>query len=347
VAFEEVDQLDDQDYYHHQFEDEGSGLVELLDHEAVEVFGGVEFFFDQVFVVGDSDFLGTEFVEAGGEHVAQELDGVVGTLGEFVDVEQDGMQFRGGAGSAPARPCPGASFFQEVVDAFQFAGEEFVVVAELEELRVRVLQQLDGGLSAGGRVVDEGSVPSDDSEVGGIVRDAGLENFLALGFGESGGFSADDLGYLVARGSQEIVGGGLSLNLADVEDEVVLLQPVVLVIGLDQGGGGALQLLADYAAGQLFEVGVGGPVGGELDQFLPVAGEGELEDQADYAVVVVLDLSGEALAGVEDQGLESFFDWGALVANVGGSFETGLGGAGSDDLTEGVEADLFADVELD
>ena len=133
-----------------------------------------------------------------------------------------------------------------------------------------------------------------------------------------------------------------------MEDEVVLLQPAVLVVGLDQGGSGALEFLADYAAGQIFEVGVRGPAGGEFDQLLPVAGERELEDQADYAVVVILDLSGEALAGVEDQGLERLLDGRALVADVGwGFFETGLGGAGSDDLAEGVEADLFADVELD
>jgi len=125
------------------------------------------------------------------------------------------------------------------------------------------------------------------------------------------------------------------------------LQPAVLAVTLDQGGSGALEFLADYAAGQIFEVGVRGPAGGEFDQFLPVAGEREFEDQADDAVIVILDLSGEALAGVEDQGLERLLDGRPLVANVGwGFFETGLGSAGSDDVAEGVEADLFADVEL-
>ena len=45
-AFEEVDQLDDQDDDDHQFEDEGARLVELLHHEAVEIFGGLQFLFD-------------------------------------------------------------------------------------------------------------------------------------------------------------------------------------------------------------------------------------------------------------------------------------------------------------
>ena len=113
-------------------------------------------------------------------------------------------------------------------------------------------------------------------------------------------------------------------------------------------GSGALELLPDDARGQLLEVGVGGPAAGEFDERVPVAGEGQLEDEADDAVVVVLDLSGEALAAFEDQRLEGLLDRRALVADVGGSLlEAGLGGAGWEDLAELVEADLFADVELD
>ena len=44
----------------------------------------------------------------------------------------------------------GAPGFEEVVDVFQFGGQQFVVVAELEQLRVGVLQKLDRGLGAGG-----------------------------------------------------------------------------------------------------------------------------------------------------------------------------------------------------
>jgi hypothetical protein len=46
AAFEEVDELDDQDYHHHQLKYEGSRLIELLDHEPVEVLGGVDFLLD-------------------------------------------------------------------------------------------------------------------------------------------------------------------------------------------------------------------------------------------------------------------------------------------------------------
>src|ERR1700685_3728573 len=82
---------------------------------------------------------------------------------------------------------------------------------------------------------------------------------------------------------------------------------------------------------------------------LPVAGEWEFEDQADDAVIVVLYLTFEALAAFEDERFEAFFDGGALEANVFGSlvFEAGFGGAGSEELAEFVELDLFADVELD
>src|SRR5580658_2754632 len=55
-AAEEVDELDDQDDDHHQFQYEGTALVEFVDHEAVELFGGLQLLLDQVFVVGHSDF---------------------------------------------------------------------------------------------------------------------------------------------------------------------------------------------------------------------------------------------------------------------------------------------------
>src|SRR5579863_37146 len=207
LAAEEVDQLDDQDHDHHQFEDEGAALVELLHHEAVKIFGGLQLFLDQVFVVGHTDFLRRQFIEAGGKHVAEELDGVVGALGEFADVEQHGMQLSGGAGGAPARPQAGASSIEEIVNVFEFLGQKFVVVAELEQLRVGVLQQLDGGFGAGGSVVNESGIPADHRDVVGIVGHAGLQNLQLLAFGKDGGFAAHDLGDAVGLRSQQVGGG--------------------------------------------------------------------------------------------------------------------------------------------
>src|SRR5215469_3131999 len=91
-SLEEVDQLDHQNDDHHQFQHEGAALVELIDHEAVELLGRMHLLRDQVFVVGHANLRSRQLVEAGGKHVAQELDGVVGVLGEFVHVEQHGVQ---------------------------------------------------------------------------------------------------------------------------------------------------------------------------------------------------------------------------------------------------------------
>src|ERR1700732_3375009 len=107
--------------------------MKLLDHEAVELFGGVNFLVDQVFVVGDADLRRGNFVEARGEHVAQELDRVVGALGQFVHIEQYGVQSASSPGGAPAGQDAGP-LVHKIVNAFQFARQQFVVVAEFEEL---------------------------------------------------------------------------------------------------------------------------------------------------------------------------------------------------------------------
>ena len=91
------------------------------------------------------------------------------------------------------------------------------------------------------------------------------------------------------------------------------------------------------------------PLATKLNEFVPVAGKRQFEDDADHAVVVVLDVTLQTLAALEDEGIESLFDGGALVTDVSGSkvFETGIDGAGAEDLPKLVEANLFADVELD
>jgi hypothetical protein len=53
---EEIDQLDDENDDHHQLEYEGAALIELVHHEAVELFGGFQFLLDEIFVIGHSDF---------------------------------------------------------------------------------------------------------------------------------------------------------------------------------------------------------------------------------------------------------------------------------------------------
>src|SRR6478672_2250731 len=90
LAAEQEDQFDDQNDHHHKFEHEGSALVELVHHEAVKVFGRVQFLVDQILVVRHADLGGRQLVQAGGKHVAEKLDGVVRALGQFIHIEQDG-----------------------------------------------------------------------------------------------------------------------------------------------------------------------------------------------------------------------------------------------------------------
>jgi len=62
-----------QDDHHHQLEREGAALLELLDHKAVEIVGGLELLVHQSFVIEHADFAGRQAVQACGEHIAHNL----------------------------------------------------------------------------------------------------------------------------------------------------------------------------------------------------------------------------------------------------------------------------------
>src|SRR2546430_13484489 len=68
------------------------------------------------------------------------------------------------------------------------------------------------------------------------------------------------------------------------------------------------------------------PPATQADHGVPVARERQLEDHAEDAIVVVLDLGLEAFAAVQDQRLDWFHDRGALIADISrcGMFEGGL-----------------------
>src|SRR5580700_2572558 len=295
LTAEEVDEFDDQDDDNHEFEHEGAALIEFVHHEAVELFGGLQFLLDEIFVVGHADFRGGEFVEAGGKHIAEELDGVIGALGQFAHVEQNGVEFGGGAGGAPARPKSAASALQEVVDVLELLGKKFVVVAEFQQLRIGILQELDSRFGAGRSVVDKGSIPSDHGEVAGIVGNPRLENFLAFTVGKRLVLTAYHLRNAICLRCQQVRARGGPCNLPQMEDEIVFLQPLGGV-RLDQRGGRTLKFLLDDASGEALKVGIPNPATGKLDQLVPVAREWKLEDHADHAVIEVFNLSLEALA---------------------------------------------------
>src|SRR5580692_2761903 len=201
----EVDQFDNQNDYDHEFQHEGTALVKLVHHEAIEFLGSLHLLGDQVFVIRNANFGGREFVQTSGKHVAEKLDRVVGVLGEFVHVEQDGVQLGRGARQAPTRQHSGA-LVERCVNAFQFAGEEFIVMAEFEQLRVGIFQQLNGGLGAGFAVIQKSRIPTDYCQIIGVIRDARLQDFVLLPFRELRGFSTNDLRDTRAMRRNQLIG---------------------------------------------------------------------------------------------------------------------------------------------
>ena len=66
------------------------------------------------------------------------------------------------------------------------------------------------------------------------------------------------------------------------------------------------------------EVDVPDPAAAQADQRVPVAGKRQLEDHAQHAVVVILDLAFEALATVQNQGIDRLHHRRTLIAHIAG-----------------------------
>src|SRR4029077_402644 len=56
LASEQHHQLNHQNHHHHQLQHERPALIELVDHEVIELLGGFQFLLDEVFVVWNADF---------------------------------------------------------------------------------------------------------------------------------------------------------------------------------------------------------------------------------------------------------------------------------------------------
>src|SRR6266850_1428807 len=164
-------------------------------------------------------------------------------------------------------------------------------MAEFEQLRVGVFQQLDDGFCAGGAVIEKCTVPADYRQIVRIVRNLRLQYFLALAIRQCAVLTAHDLRNASPFSGEQFGRGGVSGDLAHVEDEIVFVQPLV----------------------------------------------------------VVLDLAIETLTAFEYQRLNPFDDRRTLVTDISRSsmLEAGLLAAGAEDVTEIVESNLFAHVELD
>ena len=61
--------------------------MELVNQEAIETFCGAKFCLRQALVIGHADLACRQTIKPRGEHIAQELDGIVGALGQFFEGE--------------------------------------------------------------------------------------------------------------------------------------------------------------------------------------------------------------------------------------------------------------------
>src|SRR5215471_1687264 len=113
---EEKYEFDDKDDYDRKFEDKAAGLVELIDHEPIELAGGAELLFDQAAIIGNTNFYRNQIVQASVEHVAEELDGVVDFFGEFHHIETNRVYTGGLFRQAPVAEAA-ALVFEKPVNA--------------------------------------------------------------------------------------------------------------------------------------------------------------------------------------------------------------------------------------
>src|SRR5580658_8997342 len=102
AAAEEKDEFDHEDDDYRSLEEKGATLIELIDHVVIQLLGGLQLLRDEVLVIGHTDSGCGQAVETGGKHIAEELDGVVGTLGELHHIEQNRMQVGGRFCQPPA-----------------------------------------------------------------------------------------------------------------------------------------------------------------------------------------------------------------------------------------------------
>jgi hypothetical protein len=119
-----------------------------------------------------------------------------------------------------------------------FAVEQLVVVAELEQLRVGELEDLDRRLRARLGVADERAVPCDDDDVVGEVRDAMAEHLVPLLAAERAALAAQELRDGAAVRGDHRVGRRRPLDAGHREDEIVLREEFRPQPG--DGGAGAI-----------------------------------------------------------------------------------------------------------
>ena len=110
-------------------------------------------------------------------------------------------------------------------------GQQFVIVAEFQQLRVGVFEQLDGRPGRRRIVENERGRPADYEQIVGIVGNAGVENLAELRFGKQAVFaahnSARSRGHAGPASSAALSAGDSGIT---VMIDVIFVEPVLVGI---------------------------------------------------------------------------------------------------------------------
>src|SRR5262249_41551421 len=162
---ENRNELQDQDHDDNDLEELAARDGDLFDDETVNVVQRLQLLLDTRLPPRDAQPRAHERQHAGGVDVADDLQRIFRPVGDLVDVDEQRVQLVGGARRPAAKQVPPpARSLQRRIDASELHVEQRVVIAELEQLGVRELEQLQRRGGASLRVVDERRVPSRHDE---------------------------------------------------------------------------------------------------------------------------------------------------------------------------------------
>src|SRR4029077_15468606 len=138
---------------------------------------------DQRLVIIDPNLRGDDFVDTRVVRVADEFYGVFRALRQVHNVQAQAVQAAGAAGQSPAGEKTFVAL-ERAVHVGEQAGEQLVVVAKLEQLRVRVFEQVDDRRRGVRLVVDKPGAPTGHDQVRRIIRQSAAQDLVALPGGE-------------------------------------------------------------------------------------------------------------------------------------------------------------------
>src|SRR5262245_15067470 len=124
---EEQDQLENEDEHDQQFQRFTASHAGLLDREAVDVIEGIQLLADVALPLFESEPGAGEREYARGLNVARNPQCVLRAIGQFVDVDEEGVYLLRGARVAAASPASEpAGFLQLRVDALELTREQII-----------------------------------------------------------------------------------------------------------------------------------------------------------------------------------------------------------------------------